>query len=466
MLDVLGLNPADPAWATGRHGRQAHRRRRRPRAGAARRADRRARGQGLGARRHHPRPDHGGRHRGRGHPATGPEVERVTWLAIPSARAPSRRPARATPLPVPGGRVRRGLEGRGPTPKASERPYHQAHKAAKRAEKAKDTRPKRRTTSDAEWAAGRNSVVELLRGGVPVTAIYVAEGAERDNRLREAFKLAAEQGVRLLEVTRNEMDRMTCGAVHQGLAARLPAYEYAHADDLLDRADEAKEPALDRGARLGHRPAQPRRRRPLGRRLRRARRADPRASRRRHDRVGVEDQRRCGRPPADRPDRQPDPAAQGLPGGGLHGRRPGRRRRHLAARAGRARRARRRDRSSWSSGPRARAWAGWWPTPATRSSPSRWPVSWSRSTPAWPPRSPSTRSRRPACPAMSTPRRLLVGAVLLACSVALGLVVAVSLFLTSSRTVVRGRPRHRRTPHDGARRDRADGAAAARPPVP
>jgi hypothetical protein len=37
---------------------------------------------------------------------------------------------------------------------------------------------------------------------------------------------------------------------------------------------------------------------------------------------------------------------------------------------------------------------------------------------------------------MTNPRRLLVGAVLLACSVALGLVVAVSLFLTSSRTVV------------------------------
>lgn len=37
---------------------------------------------------------------------------------------------------------------------------------------------------------------------------------------------------------------------------------------------------------------------------------------------------------------------------------------------------------------------------------------------------------------MSTPRRLLVGVVLLACSAALGLVVAVSLFLTSSRTVV------------------------------
>ena len=32
-----------------------------------------------------------------------------------------------------GGQVRRGLEGRGPTPKAKDRPYHQAHKKAKKA---------------------------------------------------------------------------------------------------------------------------------------------------------------------------------------------------------------------------------------------------------------------------------------------------------------------------------------------
>lgn len=151
---------------------------------------------------------------------------------------------KGNPTAGSGGRVRRGLEGRGPTPKAKDRPYHQAHKAAKRAERDKTTRPKRRTTADAEWAAGRNSVVELLQAGVPVSAVYVAEGAERDGRMREAFKLAAEQGLTLLEVTRNEMDRMTGGAVHQGLAARLPAYEYAHADDLLQRAAEAKEPAL------------------------------------------------------------------------------------------------------------------------------------------------------------------------------------------------------------------------------
>ena len=43
----------------------------------------------------------------------------------------------------------------------------------------------------------------------------------------------------MMEVTRGELDRMTGGAVHQGLAARLPSYEYAHPDDLLRRAQVA-----------------------------------------------------------------------------------------------------------------------------------------------------------------------------------------------------------------------------------
>ncbi|MBB3042160.1 23S rRNA (guanosine(2251)-2'-O)-methyltransferase RlmB [Nocardioides sp. LMS-CY] len=147
-----------------------------------------------------------------------------------------RKSSKGNPTAGSGGRVRRGLEGKGPTPKAKDRPYHAAHKAAKRAEKDQARRPKRRTSSDAEWVAGRNSVVEALREGVPVTALYVGEGAERDGRMREAFQLAADRGIKLLEVSRSELDRMTGGAVHQGLAARIPAYEYAHADDLLDAA--------------------------------------------------------------------------------------------------------------------------------------------------------------------------------------------------------------------------------------
>lgn len=147
--------------------------------------------------------------------------------------------------PGSGGQVRRGLEGKGPTPKAKDRPYHKAYQATKPADGSKGKRPQRKSRSgDAEWVAGRNSVVEALREGVPVNTLYVGEGAERDGRLREAFRLASEQGVSLLEVPRPELDRLTGGAVHQGLAARIPAYDYAHPDDLLARADEAKEAPL------------------------------------------------------------------------------------------------------------------------------------------------------------------------------------------------------------------------------
>lgn len=151
---------------------------------------------------------------------------------------------KGNPTAGSGGRVRRGLEGKGPTPKAKDRPYHQAYKAAKRAEKASTGRPRRKTGTEAEWVAGRNSVVEALRAGVPVTGVYVGEGAERDGRLREAFAIAAERGLNIQEVTRGELDRMTGGAVHQGLAARIPPYEYAHPDDLLDAAADNGEPPL------------------------------------------------------------------------------------------------------------------------------------------------------------------------------------------------------------------------------
>lgn len=141
-----------------------------------------------------------------------------------------------------GGRVRRGLEGRGPTPRAEDRPYHVAHKAKARAERQGPAeRAERRTGrpgAGPEWVVGRNPVLEAMEAAIPVKAAYVAEGAERDDRLREVFRLAADRSTPLLEVTRVEMDRLTGGAVHQGIALQLPAYAYAHPDDLLTAALE------------------------------------------------------------------------------------------------------------------------------------------------------------------------------------------------------------------------------------
>ena len=156
-----------------------------------------------------------------------------------------KRTGKGNPTAGSGGRVKRGLEGKGPTPKAKDREGHVAYKRKKRAEKVAPRRkPSVRKGGDSEWIAGRNSVVEALRAQMPVSAVYVAEGAERDGRRREVVRLVAERGIALLEVTQHELDRLTGGAVHQGLAAKVPPYSYAHHTDLLDRAAEAGEPPL------------------------------------------------------------------------------------------------------------------------------------------------------------------------------------------------------------------------------
>jgi 23S rRNA (guanosine2251-2'-O)-methyltransferase len=158
-----------------------------------------------------------------------------------------------------GGQRRQGLEGRGPTPKAEDRVGHPAKRrassSAKRAAAAnvrgnaqRGAVPKsvRRTPGkDApEQVAGRNSVVEALRANIPAKALYVAQYIDTDDRVRESMKLATDQGVPLLEAPRHELDRMTSGALHQGVMLVVPAYEYAYPDDLLEEVYAAGENPL------------------------------------------------------------------------------------------------------------------------------------------------------------------------------------------------------------------------------
>lgn len=150
-----------------------------------------------------------------------------------------------------GGRRRKGLEGRGPTPKAEDRTYHAAHRAKLLKERAQAKRPDARRSgrsgsrSDAgEVVAGRNSVVEALRAEVPATTLYVAATIDSDTRVKESIQLAAGRGLALVEASRTDLDRLTDGAVHQGVALAVPPYEYSDPEDLLEVAAAAGAPAL------------------------------------------------------------------------------------------------------------------------------------------------------------------------------------------------------------------------------
>ncbi len=159
-------------------------------------------------------------------------------------RGAVKKSGKGNPTAGSGGRVRRGLEGRGPTPKAAERPNHKAYRRAKTDEHRVSARPRKKAATDTEWVAGRNPVVEALRARVPVTTVYFAEHTERDDRLREILRIGADLNLAMLEVSRLELDRLTGRAVHQGVALKVPSYEYAHPDDLVALAKERQEPPL------------------------------------------------------------------------------------------------------------------------------------------------------------------------------------------------------------------------------
>jgi 23S rRNA (guanosine2251-2'-O)-methyltransferase len=139
-----------------------------------------------------------------------------------------------------GGQKSKGLEGKGPTPRATMRPGHPQQRRAA----AQQRRSSSKDKPTAELVAGRNPVVECLRAVVPTTALYVQLGVDADERVTEAVRLAADRGISVLEVSKPELDRLTGGALHQGLALQMPPFEYAHPDDLLRFANEGEEPAL------------------------------------------------------------------------------------------------------------------------------------------------------------------------------------------------------------------------------
>lgn len=147
-----------------------------------------------------------------------------------------------------GGVRRRGLEGKGPTPKAEDRPAHKAYKGTsggaggggRRGPGAKGARKQ----PGSDQVAGRNAVLEALREDVPATKLTLMVRLDTDERVGEIMRLATARGLPIAEATRADLDRMTDHAVHQGVALTIPPYEYADVDDLLDIAAERFEPPL------------------------------------------------------------------------------------------------------------------------------------------------------------------------------------------------------------------------------
>lgn len=168
---------------------------------------------------------------------------------------PQRAPRKKGPSKGTGGLGRRALEGKGPTPKAEDRSWHPAGKrkasrerfeaASAKGRPQQQQPPRHRKPSsakdDSEMVTGRNSVLEALRAKIPATSLILASRLEMDDRVKEILSIATKRGVPVLEVMRPELDRISGhDSVHQGVALKVPPYQYAHPIDLL-------ETVIDRG---------------------------------------------------------------------------------------------------------------------------------------------------------------------------------------------------------------------------
>ncbi|MDO4911603.1 MAG: 23S rRNA (guanosine(2251)-2'-O)-methyltransferase RlmB [Corynebacterium sp.] len=132
-----------------------------------------------------------------------------------------------------GGQRRRGLEGKGPTPKAEDRVYHKAHR--RKIERQRRDQG-RHIKEQPEMVVGRNPVVECLRAKVPASHLYVQEAVSADDRLKEALNLAAHRNIPIHEVPKFQLDQMTGNGMHQGIGLVIPDFQYDDVHGLIDKA--------------------------------------------------------------------------------------------------------------------------------------------------------------------------------------------------------------------------------------
>ncbi len=90
--------------------------------------------------------------------------------------------------------------------------------------------PPRDEEVGAELIVGRNPVIEALKAGKPLNAVYISgEGGS----LGLISRMAAEKGIVVKKVTEKKLSEMSGGASHQGAAASGACAEYVTIEDIL-----------------------------------------------------------------------------------------------------------------------------------------------------------------------------------------------------------------------------------------
>ncbi len=104
-------------------------------------------------------------------------------------------------------------------------------------------RQKEETAAPASYVIGRNAVSELLKSGRAIDKLYIKKG-ERTGSITTIAATAIARSVPIIELEGTKLDKMACGAVHQGVIASAAMKEYAEIDDMLALAEQRGEKPL------------------------------------------------------------------------------------------------------------------------------------------------------------------------------------------------------------------------------
>ena len=106
---------------------------------------------------------------------------------------------------------------------------------------ARDKKPVDAPELSEDLVAGRNAVMEVLKGSRSVNRLLVANGSS-EGSMREIIALAKEKGINIQFYDRSKLDAMAPGIRHQGVLAQVPPVQYAELEDILQIARDRNEP--------------------------------------------------------------------------------------------------------------------------------------------------------------------------------------------------------------------------------
>ena len=106
---------------------------------------------------------------------------------------------------------------------------------------ARDKKPVDAPELSEDLVAGRNAVMEVLKGSRSVNRLLAANGSS-EGSMREIIALAKEKGINIQFYDRSKLDAMASGIRHQGVLAQVPPVQYAELEDILQIARDRNEP--------------------------------------------------------------------------------------------------------------------------------------------------------------------------------------------------------------------------------